>query len=58
MECKKCKKGELIYLLGFALMVTAFNQLTIGCIEVKPSSSYMLFGAGFIIMAFGAYLSA
>jgi len=56
MECKKCKRGEFVYLLGFAMMVIAFNQLTIGCIEVERSSSYILFGVGFIIMALGAYI--
>ncbi|WP_281950505.1 hypothetical protein [Nitrosophilus kaiyonis] len=58
MKCKKCKRGEFVYLLGFAMMVIAFNQLSVGCIEVEKSSSYMLFGAGFLIMALGAYLKS
>jgi len=58
MWCKKCKRGEILYLLGFAMMVIAFNQLTIGCIEVEARSSYILFGAGFLIMALGAYLKS
>ncbi len=58
MGCKKCSRGELLYLLGFAMMVIAFNQLSIGCVEVEESSSYMLFGAGFLIMALGAYIKS
>jgi len=58
MKCKKCTKSEFVYLLGFAMMVIAFNQLSIGCIEVEKSSSYALFGVGFLIMAFGAYLKS
>ncbi|GEM_PF-1782507 len=58
MKCKKCTRAELVYLLGFAMMIVAFNQLTVGCVEVEESSSYMLFGAGFVIMALGAYLKS
>ena len=58
MKCKKCHRGEFVYLLGFAFMVIAFNQLLVGCIEVQKSSSYLLFAAGLVIMIFGAFLKS
>ena len=58
MRCKVCRKGELFYLLGWGLMVTAFNSFTVGCVELTRSGAYGMMVVGIAIMIFGAYLKS
>jgi len=58
MRCRVCRKGELFYLFGWGLMVTAFNSFTVGCVQLSYSGVYGMMIAGVILMVYGAYLKA
>ncbi len=58
MQCKVCRRGELFYLFGFALMVTAFNYLTFGCVRLSQGGAYGMMVVGIAIMVFGAFLKS
>ncbi len=58
MKCKSCKRGELFYLLGFGLAITAFNYLTFGCVKMSQQAAYGMIIVGIGIMVFGAYLKS
>jgi len=58
VACRVCKKGELFYLLGFGLALSAFNYLTFGCIRMSEAGAYGMLVAGIAIMIFGAYLKS
>jgi len=58
MKCRVCKRGELFYLFGFGLAITAFNYLSFGCIPMTKSSAYGMLAIGIAIMIFGAFLKA
>ncbi|WP_201334330.1 MULTISPECIES: hypothetical protein [unclassified Nitratiruptor] len=58
MKCKVCRKGELFYLFGWGLMVTAFNAFTVGCVQLTSGGAYGMMIAGTAIMIFGAYLKS
>ncbi len=53
-----CQKGELFYLFGWGLMVTAFNNFTVGCIQMSREGAYGMLIGGIAVMIFGAYLKA
>ena len=58
MKCRVCRKGELFYLFGWGLMVTAFNNFTVGCIQMSREGAYGMLIGGIAVMVFGAYLKA
>ncbi|NPA03532.1 MAG: hypothetical protein GXO61_01595 [Epsilonproteobacteria bacterium] len=58
MRCRVCRKGELFYLFGWGLMVTAFNSFTVGCVQLSYSGVYGMMIAGVILMVYGAYLKS
>ena len=58
MKCRVCRRGELFYLLGWGLMVTAFNNVTVGCVQMSRDGAYGMLVVGIAIMIFGAYLKS
>ncbi len=58
MKCKVCKKGELFYLFGWGLMVTAFNSFTVGCVELSEAEAYGMMIFGILVMVYGAFLKS
>ncbi len=58
MKCRICRRGELFYLFGWGLMVTAFNSFTVGCIRMSESGAYGMLLGGIAIMVYGAYLKS
>ena len=58
MKCRVCRRGELFYLFGWGLMVTAFNSFTVGCVELSRSGAYGMLVMGIVVMVFGAYLKS
>ncbi len=58
MKCRVCRRGELFYLLGWGLMVTAFNYFTVGCLQLTQSGAYGMLIIGIVVMTFGAYLKS
>jgi len=58
MKCRVCRSGELFYLFGFGLAISAFNYLSFGCISMSEGSAYGMLVIGIAIMIFGAFLKA
>jgi len=58
MRCKVCRRGELFYLFGWGLMVTAFNYLSVGCLPLSKEGAYGMLVGGIAIMIFGAFLKS
>ncbi|BCD67726.1 hypothetical protein NitYY0918_C0627 [Nitratiruptor sp. YY09-18] len=58
MKCTVCRRGELFYLFGWGLMVTAFNSFTVGCVELSTTGAYSLLIAGVVVMIYGAYIKS
>ncbi|MRJ02264.1 MAG: hypothetical protein GXO19_04645 [Epsilonproteobacteria bacterium] len=58
MGCRVCRRGELFYLFGFGLAVTAFNYLTFGCLQIGEPSAYGMLILGLGTMIMGAFMKA
>ncbi len=58
MKCRVCRRGELFYLFGWGLMVTAFNSFTVGCIRMGSEGAYGMLIGGILVMVYGAYLKS
>ncbi len=58
MKCKICRKGELFYLFGWGLMITAFNNFAVGCVQMSRAGAYGMLLGGILIMVYGAYLKS
>ncbi len=58
MKCRVCRRGELFYLFGWGLMVTAFNSFTVGCVQLSTTSAYGMLIGGILVMVYGAYLKS
>ncbi len=58
MKCSVCRRGELFYLLGWGLMITAFNYLTVGCVQMSESGAYGMLLVGVGVMVYGAFLKS
>ncbi len=58
MKCRVCQRGELFYLFGWGLMVTAFNNLSVGCVPMSQEAAYGMLVGGIAVMVYGAYLKS